>query len=305
MMKGLVHPKSVLGLSAEHTSGVPERAVDRSRAIGMILVEEGRLARDDVERILNFAVERRLRFGDAAVQLDLLKPEDVLFALSRQFNNPVLPRGGADGVSDDLIAGYNPQSTLVEPLRDLRSQLMLRWYPESRRRVLSVLSPRRSDGRSWLVANLATTFCQIGVRTLIIDADLRRPRQHQIFNLNGHAGLCELLTGRAGGDVARRVHPQMRLFVCGAGALPPNPQELLSRSIFDAVISRFAAQFDLVLVDTPAASDSSDAQIIAAHTRSALLLARKDHTRRTQIKQTMQSLVQTGVSVVGTVISEH
>ncbi len=281
-----------------------ERAGDHSRAIGMILVEEGRLATTDVDRILRFAIERNVRFGDAGVELDLIKPDDVLFALARQFNNPVLARG-PDGVSDDVIAAYNPQSALVEPLRALRSQLMLRWYAESSRRVLSVVSPDRGEGRSWVVANLATAFAQIGVRTLIIDANLRHPRQHRIFNLGESGGLCELLTGRSGGEAARRIHPQLRLFVLGAGVLPPNPQELLSRPMFELVVNRFAEQFDLVLLDTPAAGEYADAQIIAAHGGSALLLARQNHSRRERLKQTLTSLQQIGVSVVGSIINEY
>lgn len=285
-------------------SQLPDRMPDRSRAIGTILVEEGRLASGEVERILNFAVERRIRFGDAGVQLELITPDDVLFALARQFNNPVLPCG-ADGVSEELIAGYDPQNPMLESLRNLRSQIMLRWYPQTRHRVLAVVSPDRGEGRSWLVANLAVTFCQIGLRTLIIDANLRQPRQHEIFHLGGEPGLTELLTGRAGGDVAHRIHPQLRLFVVGAGALAPNPQELLSRPVFSAVIGRYAAQFDLILIDTPAALESADAQIIASHGRSALLLARKDRTERDRLRQTLQSLKSVGVKVVGSVMNEH
>jgi protein-tyrosine kinase len=305
MKKGFLNSRLQTNIATQSPLGVPDRALDHSRAIGMILVEEGRLATGDVDRILRFAIERNVRFGDAGVQLNLLKPEDVLFALARQFNNPLLPRGAPDGVADDVIAGYNPQCAQVEPLRALRSQLMLRWYPESRRRVLAVISPERGEGRSWLVANLGTAFSQIGVRTLIIDADLRHPRQHQMFNLNTQGGLCEVLTGRGGGEVARRIHPQLRLFVLAAGDLPPNPQELLSRPMFEVVVSRFAEQFDLVLLDTPAASESADAQIIAAHGGSALLLARQNRTRREPLRETMKSLQQVGVNIVGSIINEH
>ena len=305
-MKGISNIKPSTDIATQvHPGGVMERAVNRGRSIGTILVEDGRLASGDVARILDFAAERRLLFGDAGVELELLKPDDVAFALARQFSNPVLPRGGTDGVSDDLLAGYDPQSMLLEPLRNLRSQLMLRWYPERTRRVLSIVSPGSGEGRSWLVANLATIFCQIGVRTLIIDADLRHPRQQQIFNLQGQPGLCELLTGRAGGDVVRRIHPQMRLFVVGAGTLPPNPQELLSRPLFEAAVNRFASQFDLVLLDTPPAAQSADAQIVSAHARSALLLARQDHTARSQIRETLQNLLHAGTNVVGSVMCEH
>jgi protein-tyrosine kinase len=196
---------------------IPRRAPDGSRSIGTILVQGGRLPSNEIDRILKFSLDSKIRFGDAAVQLGLIKADDVLFALAQQYDVPVLPRGPQD-VSDDVIIGYYPQCPQVEPMRALRSQLMLGWYAESNRYVLSVVSPDRGEGRSWLVANLGTTFAQIGVRTLIIDGDLRHPRQHQLFSLNKPVGLCELLTGRCGAEAICRVPSQLWLYVLGAGA---------------------------------------------------------------------------------------
>jgi chain length determinant protein tyrosine kinase EpsG len=291
--------------TAEEIRGIPERSVDRSRIIGTLLMEEGRLTSKDVDRIQRFASERGLRFGDAAVQLQLLTPDDVLVALAKQFNNPVLPLGGSGGVADEVIAAHNPESEQVEPLRALRSQLMLRWFPAAKRKILAVVSAERGEGRSWLAANLATTFAQIGVRTLLIDADMRHPRQHLLFNLGNAAGLCELLTGRAGRQITQRLHPQLRLFVLPAGLVPPNPQELLSRPVFDVVIDRFAEKFDLLLLDTPASMQSADAQIIAAHAGSALLMARRNHTGHARLTATMESMSQIGVDVIGSVLTDH
>jgi protein-tyrosine kinase len=290
---------------AEEIRGIPERAVDRSRVIGTLLMEEGRLTSKDVDRIQRFASERGLRFGDAAVQLQLLTPDEVLVALARQFNNPVLPLGGSGGVSDEVIAAHNPESEQCEPLRALRSQLMLRWFPTANRKVLSIISPARREGRSWLAANLATSFAQIGVRTLLIDADMRHPRQHSLFNLGNAAGLCELLTGRAGRQITQRLHPQLRLFVLPAGLLPPNPQELLSRPVFDVVIDRFAEKFDLLLLDTPASMEFADAQIIAAHAGSALMVARRNHSGHARLTATVESMKQIGVRVIGSVLTDH
>jgi capsular exopolysaccharide synthesis family protein len=182
---------------------------------------------------------------------------------------------------------------------------MLRWFPAAKRKVLAIVSPERGDGRSWLAANLATTFAQIGVRTLLIDADMRHPRQHELFNLGDAAGLCELLTGRAGRQITQRLHPQLRLFVLPAGLLPPNPQELLSRPVFDVVIDRFAEKFDLLLLDTPASMHSADAQIIAAHAGSALLVAHRNYTAHARLMSTKSSMTEIGVDVIGSVITEH
>jgi chain length determinant protein tyrosine kinase EpsG len=291
---------AVRGLIAD-----PDAGSDRSRAIGSILMAEGRLSSEQIEQIQQFANERSLRFGDAAVLLKLLTPYDVAVALARQFNYPTLPRGGEGGVHDDVIVAHNPAHEQAESMRVLRSQLMLRWFPTATRKALAIISPERGEGRSLLAANLATAFAQIDLRTLLIDTDLRQPRQHEMFNLSNEAGLSEVLTGRAGRQVVQRVHPQLRLFVLTAGAVPPNPQELLSRPLFQLVLDRLIGQFDTVILDTPAASEAADAQILSAFAGAALILARRNRTRSAQLAGIMETLRQTGVNVVGSVIFDH
>lgn len=281
------------------------RSRDQSRAIGKILVEQGRLNQRDVEEIQKFATQNNLRFGDAALQLNLLTQNDIVIALAQQFNYPVLARGGKNGVADDVVAAYLPQSELVEPLRALRSQLMLRWANGAGRRILAITSPGRGDGRSWLAANLATVFAQMGERVLLIDADMRHPRQHQLFNLNNSVGFSALLTGRAGREIVARIHPQLRLFVLPAGLRPPNPQELLGRQVFELVLNSFAEHFDLVILDTPAMTEASDAQILAARAGAALVVARRNYTLHAELSAVMQNFLQSGVSVIGSVLNEY
>ena len=290
---------------ATRTAGVQEPPRDNSRSIGAILVEQGRLNPSDVEEIQQVAEANGLRFGDAAMQLQLLTQQDIDLAVSRQFNYPILPRGGQNGVADDVVAGHSPQSTLVEPLRALRSQLELRWLDDSNRKILAITSPGRGEGRSWLAANLATVFAQMGKRTLLIDADMRHPRQHLLFNLEKSVGLSSLLTGRAGREIVLRVHPQLRLFVLQAGALPPNPQELLGGAAFEVVLNFFAEQYAVIIVDTPASAEFADAQILASRAGAALVLARRGHTRRAQLSAAMLNLAQTNVNVIGSVITDH
>lgn len=278
---------------------------DRGRAIGTILVEQGRLDSMQVEEIQRFANSHGVRFGEAAVQLKRITERDIESAIAQQYNYPVLARGGEGGVADDVIAAYMPQSDAVEPLRALRSQIILRWFNSASRRVLAVTSAERGEGRSWLAANMATMFAQLGERTLLIDADMRHPRQHRIFNIDNSVGLSALLTGRAGREIARRIHPQLRLFVLPAGIMPPNPQELLARPVFDVILDHFAAQFSLVILDTPAASETADAQILAANAGNAVMIARRNFTSQAKLAAAMQMFTDTGVNVIGSVINEH
>jgi chain length determinant protein tyrosine kinase EpsG len=278
---------------------------DSSRAIGAILVEQGRLNPEDVEDVLRFAVANRLRFGDAALNMQLITQSDIDAAVAQQFSYPILSRGGEFGVADDVVAAFHPQSPMLEPLRAIRSHLVLRWLSGANRRILAITSPERAEGRSWLAANLATLFAQLGERTLLIDADMRHPRQHELFRFANSVGLSALLTGRAGKEIARRIHPQLRLFVLAAGTPPPNPQELLERQVFDVVLDHFADQFSIVVIDTPAIAETADAQIIASRAGAALILARRNHTRHSRLAAAAQSLGQAGVNVIGSVISDH
>lgn len=278
--------------------------IDRSRSIGAILYEQGRLKPHDIEAIHRHAAEQGMRFGDAAVQLNLITQEDIEFALALQFDYTVLARGNG-GVGDDVIAAYDPQNELVEPIRALRAQLIYSWLNGASRNVLAITSPDRGEGRSWLAANLAVTFAQMGERTLLIDGDMRHPHQHLLFNLDNSRGLSALLSGRADASTVPRIHAKLRLFVMSGGNAPPNPQELLARPTFELIISRFASQYDVVLIDTPAAADTSDAQLIAGTAGAAVVIARRNHSRCTRLTTAMRYFKTAGVDIVGCVLNEH
>lgn len=278
--------------------------VGAERSIGAILIDAGRLRAEDAEKILRVQREQSLRFGDAALKLGLATQQDIDYALSRQFDYPYLQRGES-GVADEVVAAYNPFLPQVEALRALRSQLMLRWFaPEAGRTCLAVTSPGRGDGRSWLVANLAVVFSQLGERTLVIDADMRRPRQHLLFGADNRMGLSAVLSGRAGPEVVRRVSSLVDLSVLPAGALPPNPQELISRPAFSALLKELAADYDTILIDTPAAAQYADVFTIAARAGGAMVVARPHLTRSAALRTLASEMHQAGISVVGTVLND-
>ncbi|MDP3538784.1 MAG: chain length determinant protein tyrosine kinase EpsG [Azonexus sp.] len=277
---------------------------DAGRSIGAILIDNGRLTPEAAERILKLQKEQGLRFGDAALQLGLLSEADIQQALSRQYDYPYLMPGD-DCVSEEVIAAFKPFSPVVEQLRALRSQLMLRWFDaEAGHKTLAVVSASRSEGRSFTAANLAVVFSQLGERTLLIDADLRNPRQHQLFRLPNKLGLSSLLAGRA--ELAKavtRIPGLIDLSVLPAGATPPNPQELLSRPVFNALMATTAGQYDIVIVDTPAGAETADSQTIAARTRGAVVVARKDISSAPALQTFVTSLQHSGVAVVGSVLN--
>lgn len=254
-------------------------ASGENRALGEILLDLGKLTPADVENIQRLANEKSLKFGEAAVQLGILTPAEIDLALSRQFRFPVLSVGD-DSVGHNVVTSYDPQNNLVDQMRALRSALMFEWLNEAERKVLAITSPGRAEGRSWLAANLAIALAQIGKRTLLIDADMRNPHQHRLFNIDNSSGLSSLLTGRGAPSGFVRIHPALRLQVVTAGSVPPNPEELLARPLFGTLLDGLASKFDVVLLDTPPVLPTSDTQLIAAKAGNALVLARADHTRR-------------------------
>lgn len=282
----------------------PSATANSSRSIGAILVDTGRLSPENAERILRMQKEQGKRFGDAAIELGLLTEDDIRFALASQFDYPYLPPGD-HSLSDELVAGYKPFSPVVEQLRALRSQLMLRWFDtEAQRKALAILSPGRSEGRSFIAANLAIVFSQLGERTLLIDANLRSPRQHELFKLGHSAGLSGLLAGRANADAVVRIPALLGLSVLPAGAVPPNPQELLGRPAFIEILQSLSRDFDVVIIDTPAASQYADAQTIAARAGAAIMLARKNYSSLPDMAQLSRSVQQSGATLVGSVLNE-
>ncbi|HYG55510.1 MAG TPA: chain length determinant protein tyrosine kinase EpsG, partial [Burkholderiales bacterium] len=215
------------------------------RQIGAILMDEGKLTASDAEQVLARQRELGWRFGEAAIELNLITDSDLRQALAKQYAFPYLV-SGPEGVSKELIAAWDPFHPVVEELRAVRTQLLIRWYnPEAGRRTLAIASPCAREGRSFVAANLAVTFSQLGQRTLLIDADFRAPRQQGIFNIPDRFGLSSALSGRADLSAASPVSGITGLSVLPAGPIPPNPLELLSRGSFAALLARAQAEYDV------------------------------------------------------------
>ncbi|HJW25278.1 MAG TPA: chain length determinant protein tyrosine kinase EpsG [Rhodocyclaceae bacterium] len=275
-----------------------------SRPIGAILMDRGLLTPEGAESILKLQREAKLPFGDAAIQLGLLTEGDIQFALSQQFDYAYLPQTGDKPVSDELVAAYRPFSHEVEDLRAIRSQLMLRWFSKDKaRKAIVVVGSGRGEGRSFLAANLAVVFSQLGERTLLVDADMRNPRQHQLFKLDNRIGLSSLLGGRANGNTIVPVEAFSSLAVLPAGPTPPNPQELLGRPAFGHFLEMVGGLYDVVLIDTPAAAGCADGAMIATRVGAALVVARRNETRVAAFADMARSLTAAGVAVVGSVLN--
>lgn len=273
----------------------------------------GRLMRDammitdkQVEAILLHQRDHGSRFGEAAVALGLATYEDVTWALSKQFHYPYAH--GAQQIHPELILASNPFGPEAEVFRELRSQLMMGVLaPGGARCALAVLSPDVGDGKTYVAANLAVAFSQLGGSgTLLIDADMRSPRQHQLFGIEPDvSGLSSILSGRAEISVMQPLRDLPSLHVLSVGASPPNPLELVQRPGFGSLISELLGRFDHVVVDTPAASQGADSRVIAAACGAALVIGRKGRSRMHSMSALLKALSKGPSKVAGVVMNEH
>lgn len=277
------------------------------RNIGKILLEAGKLTHEDVERVVELQERDGLFFGDAALKLKLVTEQDVQYALSRQFGYPTV--FASEGVfGKDLVAAYKPFEAQAETFRAIRSQLLHNWLTYDQK-VLCIVSPGPREGRTYVAANLAVTFSLLGKQTLLIDADLRAPRQHEIFGFSRRVGLSPMLSGRIKKEELELL-PEVipfftRLSVLGAGPVPPNPVELFSGPRFASILDELKRFYDIIIIDSPGGNYKADVQTLAAAAGSALLVMRRDYTKMEAARHLKQSLINSDVNVVGAVLNEY
>jgi chain length determinant protein tyrosine kinase EpsG len=274
------------------------------QSIGTIIAETRNLTAEQVEKVLAHQKAKGIRFGEAAVALGYASNDDVLFALSQQFHYPYAAEGQRKA-NPELVALNQPFSVQAESFRAIRSQIIMRLFNEGQERhAIAVVSPDSGDGKTYFAANLAVTLAQLGGRTLLVDADLRGPRQHEVFGIDNSAGLSGILSGRAESKVIQQVAGVPSLFVLPVGITPPNPLELVERPAFGLLIRELLGKFDHVVVDTPAAQYGSDCAVIAARCGAALVIARQGKSAVVSLQDLVANLVETPAKLAGVIVNE-
>ena len=278
---------------------------DAGNQLGRLLVDQGKIKEHDIERILKYARKKQLRFGEAATKLRLISRPDLEHAMATQFDYPYLEKG-AGTFSRELVAAFEPFSQKGQALRILRAQLMLRWYSEGHR-TLAIVGSDPGEGCSYIAANLAIVFSQLGQRTLLVDADLQNGRQHKLFGVKNDVGLSAVLVGRTSFESVVKPLVLLRdLSIVPAGAPPPNPGELLGRKELTDIIPELRQQYDVVIFDTPPVTANLGAEAVAGACGSALVVLRKNRTRLSSAGALMQQMHGTGaeVLVIGSVMNK-
>jgi chain length determinant protein tyrosine kinase EpsG len=270
---------------------------DVGASIGQVLREQGKLTALQAEKVLQRQRETGVLFGQAAVILGYITQEDVEIALSVQFSYPAVATQHKE-FSSLLIAAYQPDSSEVESLRDLRSQLLLRWLGPNKR-VLCIVGHEDSASVRLLAANLAIVFSQLGERTLLIDTDLRHGPLAGLFGLDSAPGLAEILSHRADCESVQQFEELRSLVILPSGAIPGNPQELLSRPGFGQLLSKLRNQYEVIILNTPAQSLYADAEVIAARSDGILLCAEVGVTAVDALERMQGKMQKLGVEILG------
>lgn len=203
----------------------------------------------------------------------------------------------------NLITLSQPRSAASEAYRSLRTNLMFSSV-ESPIHTLLVTSAAREDQKSVTLANLAVTFAQSGNRTILVDADLRQPKQHEIWNIRNDRGLSSMMVDESAIEAPPlQDAPVEGLKIVNAGELPPNPADLLSGKRMDAIIATLAKRADYVLFDSPPILAATDAALLGIKLDGALLAIRAGETRRDHTAQARRALERVHVRIVGAVLT--
>jgi capsular exopolysaccharide synthesis family protein len=172
--------------------------------------------------------------------------------------------------------------------------------------TLGITSPNPGEGKSTVASNLAVTLAQAGFVTALIDADLRRPTQHRVFQTGNERGLSTLLTmAERPWTWAARETMVPNLTLIPAGPLPPNPADLLSLERLRQILTDMRSTFDVIVVDTPPVLAVSDPLIIAAHVDGMVIVTSGGKTRLDALKRAADTLQRGSIRLIGVVINQQ
>jgi protein-tyrosine kinase len=202
----------------------------------------------------------------------------------------------------ELVLAHNPDHPRSEAIRSLRTELLMRGNGRRGGGIFALLSSCAKEGRSQLCAELAIAFAQLGSRTLLMDADLRRPSQHRLFGAENIVGLAQALVDSS----TQRIYgvegfPNMGLLT--SGAPPPNPLELLSGVRFERMLNELRRSYEFIVIDTPPVCEFSDGLAVATVAGNVVLLGRTNSTSFHALTETRRKLDTTQARVVGAVIN--
>ena len=229
---------------------------------------------------------------------DTLRDTDTL---ENDIKLPILAKVFKDKSKIELVVEEQPNAAASESIRNLRTNLQFSSIDKTLKTVL-VTSSVPSDGKSFISANLAVSFAQAGKKVLLVDCDLRKGRQHKIFDVSGKKGLSNLLIGDIGtySDYICKTNVK-NLFLIPRGTFPPNPSELLNSKKNKTFIDIVSKKYDIVILDGAPLTGLSDSLILSSLVDTTLIVTSMNHTPKTELLNAKKALDNVGANIAGTV----
>jgi len=210
---------------------------------------------------------------------------------------PKMHTGGAE-----VYIERDPQDVAAESFRKLRTSIGFLGVDRPIK-TLMVTSPIAGEGKTTVATNLAVAYAQAANRTLLLEADLRRPSLHRLFGMSGTDGLTTAIIGTCSISRAMRdgVVPNLQCIV--AGAIPPNPVELLESAQMAHLLELVASQFDMVVIDAPPIMPVADAIALGRRCDGVVVVARSGATPRERLVETIGQVERSGAKFLGTLLN--
>jgi succinoglycan biosynthesis transport protein ExoP len=231
----------------------------------------------------------------------LKNEKDAELAFGVPFLGPVrlLPHDEAD--TADLYVHHSPQSPIAEDYRAIRTSLL--FSSKKRLHTLLVTSANPQEGKTTTALNIGVTMANAGGRTLIVDADMYRPRIHQVFDWENDRGLTALLLGEATVEEVVRETVVKNLFILPCGIKPPNPSEIIGSERFAEVLEALKSKFDRVIFDSPPVVALTDAVVLSTKVDGVVIVARAGATKNDAARQTGNRLRNVSAPILGVVMN--
>lgn len=200
-----------------------------------------------------------------------------------------------------LVSLIDPSSPVAEQYRTIRTNIQFASSADQHVKTLVVTSSGPSEGKSLTAANLAAVFAQTGQKTLLVDADLRKPTIHKTFQLSNKAGLSTVLsTGASPEETAQKTAVE-NLSILTSGPKPPNPSELLGSAKMTQIMGEARELFDIIIFDMPPVVTVTDAQIMSSKADGTLLVVRENWTRKDALSKAKELLDLVNARVLGVI----
>lgn len=206
-------------------------------------------------------------------------------------------------MTKQLITLADPRSTVAEAYRSLYINLSFADQKQSLHKLLAT-SAGPDEGKSATLANLAVVAAQMGQRVVLVDCDLRRPQQHELFGLRNDKGLTSLVASKeAATSALQAIADVPGLQVLPSGPLPASPSQVLAARRLDEILAELAAQADLVLLDAPPAAAVADASVLATKADGVLLVINAGQTKRDHARRAKEALDKVNAPILGVVLN--